>query len=240
MRFLILLLALCDPGPTMSGPEGVVPVGRSVWLDIDGITVAELNAGSVDVFPRGQDVEVRLLQDLRGQILVCFCANEPSPAGQYDILVVAPYLDGDAAKLKRAEWTIKTGEAPDPPDPPIPPSPQVTWQVEGLHVLIVDNENLRGNLPQSQINIFTSDRLRDWLEKNAKYRMSSNDSLRSGEPARELEAAEFVAGWDLVSSAVDSGDVDLPAWIVSDGKRQIMGPLPLSVDAVLEKLEAFR
>ena len=61
-----------------------------------------------------------------------------------------------------------------------------------------------------------------------------------GEPARDLEEPEFVAGWDLVCSAVDSGDLDLPAWIVSDGKRQIMGPLPLSVDAVLEKLEAFK
>ena len=107
--------------------------------------------------------------------------------------------------------------------------------------MIVDDENLRGNLPQSQINIFTSKPLKDWLTANAKaYRFSSNDSLKPGQPARDLERPEFVAGWDLVSDAVDKRAINLPAWIVSDGKKQIFGALPDSVEAVTQKLGEFK
>ena len=119
---------------------------------------------------------------------------------------------------------------------PAPPQPQVTWKVNSLHVLIVDDENLRGKLPQSQVNIFTSKPLRDWLNANATYRFASNDSLRPGEPARELEAAEFVAGWDLVAG----GDVELPAILISNGVKQTLELLPADVDSLIRRLEEFK
>jgi len=126
--------------------------------------------------------------------------------------------------------------------PPLspPPSP-VNWKVEGLYVLVMDDENLRGNLPQSQVNIFTSKPLADWLKANAKgYRFTSNDSLQPNEPARELEAPEFVAGWDLAYSAVDGGKLSLPVMIVSNGTSQTLEPLPQSVDAMIKRLEDFK
>jgi len=120
--------------------------------------------------------------------------------------------------------------------PPSPPQPQSQWKVTGLHVLIVDDENVRGNLPQSQVNIFSSRPLRDWLNQNAKYRFSSNDSLRPGQPARELEQAAFVNGWDLVAE----GGVELPAILVSNGTKQTLEPLPADADATITLLEGFK
>lgn len=132
----------------------------------------------------------------------------------------------------------------DTPDPPPPPSPN-NWAVTGgLHVLIVDDENLRGKLPQSQINIFTSSVLRQWLDNNTPkakdgrpaYRLSSNDSLVDGGEARKQELPVYVEGWDLL---MKSG-VALPAWIVANGRRTTIEPLPKTVDAAIARLEALK
>jgi hypothetical protein len=132
------------------------------------------------------------------------------------------------------------GEAPDPPLPPGP-----AWNVTGgLHVIIVDNENERGRLPQSQINVFTSKPLRDWLDVNTPrgkdgrpaYRFSSNDSLVTGSSARTLELPVYVQGWDLLMKS----KTPLPAWIVSNGQRTVIEPLPKSVDAALARLKVLK
>lgn len=133
------------------------------------------------------------------------------------------------------------GEIPDPPTPPSPNSWTVTG---GLHVMIVDDENLRGKLPQSQINIFTSSTLRQWLDSNAAkakdgrpaYRLSSNDSLVEGGEARKQELPVYVQGWDLL---MKSGK-PLPAWIVSSGNKTIIEELPKTVDAAIARLEALK
>lgn len=134
------------------------------------------------------------------------------------------------------------GDTPDPPQPP----PANVWSnaTGGLHVLIVDDENLRGKLPQSQINIFTSTVLRAWLDKTCPkgkdgrpaYRLSSNDSLAEGGEARKQELPVYVQGWDLL---MKSG-VALPAWIVANGKRTTIEPLPKTVDAAIARLEALK
>jgi len=132
----------------------------------------------------------------------------------------------------------------DTPDPPQPPSPN-NWAVTGgLHVMIVDDENLRGKLPQSQINIFTSTVLRQWLDSNTPkakdgrpaYRLSSNDSLVEGGEARKQELPVYVQGWDLL---MKSG-VALPAWIVANGTTTTIEPLPKTVDAAIARLEVLK
>jgi len=130
---------------------------------------------------------------------------------------------------------------PDPDDPAPPPTP-------GLHVVIVDDENMRGHLPQSQINIFTSIDLANWLKTNTAraadgnpaFRFSSNDSLVQGEQARQMELPVFVGGWDAVMSAVNSGQIRLPAWAISNGNRGVIEALPTSVEAAIRRLEEFR
>lgn len=121
--------------------------------------------------------------------------------------------------------------------PPTPPQPQVTWKVAGLHVMIVDNENLRGNLPQSQINLLSSVPFRQWLIINAKgYRFSSNDSLVEGSEARDLELPVWVQGWDLLMES----EQELPLWIIGNGRQTVIEPLPLTVEAAIRRLEGLR
>ena len=129
--FLAWLMAtVCHAQATVTGPQEV-DVGRSVWLEVEGISVAELQAGETHVFPQGADVELRTLQDLSGTILIWFRPNEP---GQFDILVIVPIMVGEAAGLKSALWTIQAGEVPPINPPPKPPPStkisQVTYVYE--------------------------------------------------------------------------------------------------------------
>jgi hypothetical protein len=130
------------------------------------------------------------------------------------------------------------------PDPTPPPQPNAWAVTGGLHLIVVDNENERGRLPQSQINILTSKPLRDWLDSNTPrgkdgrpaYRFSSNDSLSAGGKGRELELPVYVQGWDLL---MKSG-VALPAWIIGNGRRTVIEPLPKTVAEAQARLEALR
>jgi len=118
-----------------------------------------------------------------------------------------------------------------------PPIPTVAWRVDGLHMMIVDDENLRGNLPQSQVNLLLSVPFRQWLDSNAKgYRFSSNDSLVAGSEARELELPVYVQGWDLLMKS----NKELPLWIIGNGRQTVIEPLPETVDAAIRRLEALR
>jgi hypothetical protein len=156
---------------------------------------------------------------------------------------VAFAVDGDNYQYLGTYTSVK-GIGYDTPDPPPPPSPN-NWAVTGgLHVMIVDDENLRGKLPQSQINIFTSTVLRQWLDKTCPkakdgrpaYRLSSNDSLSDGGEARKQELPVYVQGWDLL---MKSG-VALPAWIVANGTQTTIEPLPKTVDAAIARLEVLK
>lgn len=156
-------------------------------------------------------------------------------------LVAATDLPTTAAIYRVAQAALDGGPVPPPPPPPPPPP------TAGLHVLIIDDENVRGELPQEQINIFTSKKLMDYLDsKCAKesdgepaYRFSSNDSLAPGEEARDLELKVWVEGWDAVMAAVNSGKVKLPAWAVTNGTRGVIESLPGSVDAAIARIKEF-
>jgi|GEM_PF-6976313 len=244
--FLFVAANAAAADPSMTGPEDIVPIGKSVWLEVDGVTVPELRGGNVSVYPSGylESSHVRVLQDLRGTILVWVEIAKDNPLRQYDVVVTVARLEGEQPIIHRLAWTIKTGEAPNPPPGPDPPPAPIQWKVSGLHVLVIDDENQRGKLPQSQINIFTSKPLRDWMDAHAAkesdgrpaYRFSHPESLVDGSEGRKLELPVYVEGWDLL---MESG-TKLPAWIVSDGEREVIEPLPESVEAAIEKLEEFK
>lgn len=150
------------------------------------------------------------------------------PSGNMIGSVLMP--NGDVISLK----SITLIEMP-------PPTPIVKWKTEVPRVVIVDDENLRGNLPQSQINIFTSPKLRDWMAENQiQYRFSSNDSLLPDSEARQLEKPVWVAGWDLVVDSVADGAIELPAMIFGDEKKTKIIELPDSVDSMIETLGAIQ
>lgn len=135
---LFLLLAVLPAQPAITGPSEIVPAGKAVWLEVEGIAKQELmSGGEVNVFPRGVIAreEIRVLQDPHDDsLLIWFC---PDKVGLYDVQVVAPSLAEEidnttgevsyVAKLKSLVWTIQVGNPlpPDPPDPILPPS-QVT------------------------------------------------------------------------------------------------------------------
>jgi hypothetical protein len=123
----------------------------------------------------------------------------------------------------------------------ITPTPTVEWQTDKPRVIIVDDENLRGNLPQEQVNIFTSPILRTWMEADGfEYRFSSNDSFIEGGEARKLEDPVWVEGWDLLLNEVKEGTVKLPAWIIGDKNNTVIEELPLATSKAMERLEAFK
>ena len=137
---------------------------------------------------------------------------------------------------------------PTPPPGPTPPGPPpIPIPTAGLHVLVIDDENSRGHLPQSQINIFTSKAFADYLDKacvrgadgEPAYRFSSNDSLVPGGKARELELPVWVQGWDAVMKAVNDGAIKMPAWAITNGNRGVIEALPLTVEAAIARVKEF-
>lgn len=179
--------------------------------------------------PLAWDLRYKVVPNVPGvYVLLCIRTEEPYSEAFHRVTV--------------GDYVPPGPKPPEPrPDDPVPP-PTV-----GLHVLIIDDENERGLLPQSQINIFTSRKLVDWLDANCAkagdgepaYRFSSNDSLAPGAEARRLELPVWVEGWDAVMNAVRAGRVKLPAWAVTNGNRGVIEPLPLTVDAALARLQEF-
>lgn len=241
-----------DSGITLKGPSQV-DSGAVARFQLDGLPALDPQAPIGESLAWAQQVNVKVSapEDADYELSNEFVLKLPLAfAWRLELTAQTPgvyvlVVDWNNSPNDLLTARVQVGEAPQPPpdepDEPDPPKPpQVTWKVNGLHVLVMDDENLRGNLPQSQINIFTSKPLKDWLIENSLYRFTSNDSLKKGEPARQLETNEFVDGWDLAYSAVASGALSLPVWIVSDGEKQILEPLPLDVETALKKLEAFK
>lgn len=118
------LLALQPNTPAISGTEEIVPIGRSTWLLVEGVSVEELRAGSVDIYPKGylQPGNIRVLQDLRGEILLWIDISAGNPLGQYDVAITIARMQGDKPAIHRLDWTIKTQRPNPPPDEPTDPS----------------------------------------------------------------------------------------------------------------------
>ena len=259
---IFLLLMLCLPVQaseiSISGPTEADP-GEMVRLRLDGlpdVDLAGVVADEVEWFdsltlafsPPVESTTVideeltMTVRPFRWRYRVEFV---PDRLGAYLIVVSWRLDDADQLLVHRVEVG---GSRPDPPEPDPDPDDPIPPPTDGLHVIVVDDENVRGELPQSQINIFTSTRVAEWLRHNTAeapdggpaFRFSSSDSLVEGEEARELELPVFVEGWDAIMDAVRSGRISLPAWAISDGERGVIEQLPQSVDAAIERLEEFR
>lgn len=201
---LIAFLASAQEA-SIKGPDDVVPIGKSVWLEVTGVTVEELQTGSIDVFPKGYDVQLRVLQDLRGTILVWFEAGEANALQQYDILVVAPRIKVEGAgaeqtttaSLLRLDWTIKTGKAPNPPpdpDKPTPDDPAPTKKVSGVYIYEKDQGGVPPEVAASlnvlnAKGIMATDMEEDTVNGEGETPAQYRDALRL---AREVGLPAFV------------------------------------------------
>jgi hypothetical protein len=98
---------------------------------------------------------------------------------------------------------------------------------KGLHVLIVEETADRGKLPLSQSAIFTSAPLAQYLDQNAHdWRVFDQNIDLVDQPdkwKRALEAAQ-----------------EPPYIVIWNGNRGTKGPLPLTVDAVIDAVEDYK
>jgi hypothetical protein len=97
----------------------------------------------------------------------------------------------------------------------------------GLHVLIVEETEDRRQLPQSQVNIFTSVTLREYLDSKAKaWRIFDQDV----DLERESEVWQKAMGRERAS---------VPWIVVSNGRTGHEGPLPKTVAETLTLIKKY-
>lgn len=230
MRSIVLFLLLLIPNPAwgqirLVGPSEV-PANRLVRLRTEGVP-----AGAVlfyDVFPE-EKADVQHCGDM-----VVFTG----PPGEYTVKLRAVWQTQDKV-LQGAEtqWkgSIGKGIDPKPPDPkppdprppdPIPPSP-VPIPVEGLHVLIVYDDQAMTTLPQSQIDVLYSTELRAYLRsKGNNFRVWKKNTNPTGDTK-------------VWQDAFARPRKSLPWIVVSNGKTGYEGPLPATVAEALALVKQY-
>ena len=108
------------------------------------------------------------------------------------------------------------------PTPDVEPAPIVA---EGLNILIVEETSARNQLPRKQQEVFTSVRLRKWLDDHdTEFRIWDQDVDSKFDDEKWQDALKVERK-------------SLPWLYASNGKSGFSGPLPESVDAVISKLE---
>lgn len=235
MYLIWLLVALAQAGdPSMYGvastPETTIQatVGESVWLEVDNLSLQDLDHGAVYVFPSGCDVGLRVLQDRRGSVVLWFCAKQraPNDRGQYDVLLVAPIVGAvaDVPELKRLQWAIQTGSAPQPPPGPGPaPAPTPDPTARGSRLVVI-RETEDATRAESALYL----RLRNEPKLTGRLQIVDKDSQdEAGNPSK------------LVADCLASYYGVLPAiFVLDDSGKVIHGlPLPSDVSAVTKLLE---
>lgn len=162
--------------------------------------------------------------------LLCSAASPEWAA--IDAAIVQPHLKTLTLKLSDYEplWrqiqaAIKAGLTDIPP-PDVVPVPTTT-----LHVLIVEEMDSRGELPASQVSIFTSTDLRKWLtESKAQWRIFD----------RDVPQEQLADVWKAGLKKVSESGLQLPVVLVSNGSKGTIEKLPKSVGELTTLLERFK
>lgn len=122
---------------------------------------------------------------------------------------------------------VKAGLTDIPPpvvvDPPLP--------VTGLHLLVVEDKDARSKLPASQVGIFSSTKLKGWLDTNGvKWRMFHFN----------VDQTQLAPVWKEGMKRISDSGQALPAMIVSNGTKGFIGPLPVTEDDVILLVEKYK
>lgn len=101
--------------------------------------------------------------------------------------------------------------------------------VDGLHVMIVEDVNARDKLSQDQLAIFNSIEVREWCDKNCApdgYRNYDVDDSMDNEPE--------------VFKRMRAGlTIEPPAMVVANGRKGAQMKLPASPEAQIRELTKF-
>jgi hypothetical protein len=121
-----------------------------------------------------------------------------------------------------------------PPVPPVPPAPPAPIPAEGLHVLIVvDNQNI-GKLPAAQVAALTATSVRSYLNGTCP-KVNGTPEYRILDKGLDMSAESQL--WQTAYKMADGKT--LPFIVVSNGKTGFQGPLPADTDSLLKLLQQF-
>lgn len=205
-----------DPGAFLSVPA--TTDGKVVrWVALDA---------GLNIFP------VELLKDSKTAVVT-------APKGRYRLLAYTALGDVPSAP---AICTVIIGEAPPVPPGPGPgpgptPDPDVKppIPVAGFRFLIVEESAERSKLPAAQREIMGSTVLRlDLTSKCAKGPDGKTPEWRIFD-----KDAPMAAESKLWQDAMTRPRKSLPWLIISNGTTGYEGPLPATIDAVLELTKKF-
>ena len=119
---------------------------------------------------------------------------------------------------------------PAPPHPPVVVVDPDTspFQADHLTVLVVEDSGRRRDLPASQVDIFTSSKIRKLIADNGgecRFWSVTEDG--------EFDSPAF-------RDAVEVPRESVPWIVIANGKRGFSGPLPMNVDGVIALVEKFK
>lgn len=156
-----------------------------------------------------------------------------------DVLRIMQIVSTKTGKNAYQRISIRIGQGPQPPptpvdpdvdpdpvDPPVPKTGQ-------LKVLIVEETGSRGELPSSQISVFTSMDIRDYVKKACSktgeqpdFRVYDKDVSVATEP-------------EWIKKAFSEQRQGLPWILISNGTTGFSGPLPKDVTETLSLLKKY-
>lgn len=156
-----------------------------------------------------------------------------------DVLRIMQIVSTKTGKNAYQRISIRIGQGPQPPptpvdpdvdpepvDPPVPKTGQ-------LKVLIVEETGSRGELPSSQISVFTSLDIRDYVKKACSktgeqpdFRVYDKDVSVATEP-------------EWIKKAFSEQRQGLPWILISNGTTGFSGPLPKDVSETLSLLKKY-
>lgn len=126
------------------------------------------------------------------------------------------------------------GPTPPGPTPPNPPSPAPVVPPEtGMHVVILEEQQLRHKLPPSQLGVLASVKLRDYLQ--------SHTAVVNNWPTwRLLDVnTRFTANPEPWQTYLRQPTTALPWIIINSKKGYYSGPLPLTEQETLTLLQKY-
>ena len=225
-------------GPRITIAAGdTIPVGMLTPMELEGVSVADLQAGSIVVLPQGKRTNLLILQTI---------STPPAPVILFSSADSGTfYLIVGTVKNSRAVVAAKQFVVGQPtPDPTPGPTPNPTptdlpAKVSGLYALILHDPLTNGRLPQTQVDVFSSKAVRDWLTANTAKDAAGTPAFRVLAPDQDL-SREKDPTWVALKTAANGGGSTDPYWLLIDETRWIVESVPKTAEAAITRLEAFK
>ena len=256
MRWFLAILILSVPPVLGDEPKPVPPVPQPTPVPVISIVASKDISGTGKkkdpyVFTSSTKCLLRLsvpsdsvkwdVDDAPSDVEILdnrFVAFSLYEAGTFQ---VTAYGEGVYSKV----WfTIKSGTDPPAPQPgPEPtPSPDDGKTTGLIRVLIIRDGETLSNLPQSQINQFSSQKLREYCDSHcAKGANGKTPELKIYDEATDVSAqsAQIKEAFKIAIDDMAKANSAGPWIVISNGKTGVSQPLPLTEADTLKLLKKY-